>query len=528
MKTSEAGQLGGYLRLPRGATAPARDGRAAQSSSRGRPASVYRLAARSATSRTWPSWSPSTTCRPACTVDHAAGTVSLGAAVPLRRGGGPRPAQGGGPPTQPALAAAHLGRRRGRDRHARLGRPARQPRDRGRGARARDLDGEVVTVAPRRRRLRRPRRRPRRARRGHAVTLDVEPAYEVRAARLRGPRLGRPVRALRRDHRRGDSVSVFTRWGETPRRQVWVKSRVRRRRGGRASCSARVAATSSGIPILGLDPVHCTPPARRARPVVGPAAALPDGLHARAPARSSSPSTWSRASTPSPRSRRVRGWRRDPPVLQVCEIRTIAADRLWMSPQYGQDTVGIHFTWKRDQEAVERRARRTSRPRWRRSRRARTGASCSSPAPRRSPARYERLPDFARWPSGSTRAARSATTGSSATSSASPGTRRTSRGRSVPPARRRARPAAECHVDAVVVGRDEAGDRRHLFQRILVAPGDVAVATHRPVRRVALVGAGVALVARLEICHHVLARQVEAGRDAGLEEQCRPRALGER
>jgi xylitol oxidase len=27
---------------------------------------------------------------------------------------------------------------------------------------------------------------------------------------------------------------------------------------------------------------------------------------------------------------------------------------LWMSPQYGQRTVAIHFTWKPDQEAVER------------------------------------------------------------------------------------------------------------------------------------------------------------------------------
>jgi xylitol oxidase len=40
------------------------------------------------------------------------------------------------------------------------------------------------------------------------------------------------------------------------------------------------------------------------------------------------------------------------PHLQVSEIRTIAADRLWMSPQYGSDTVGIHFTWTREPEAV--------------------------------------------------------------------------------------------------------------------------------------------------------------------------------
>jgi len=42
------------------------------------------------------------------------------------------------------------------------------------------------------------------------------------------------------------------------------------------------------------------------------------------------------------------------PILQVTEIRTIAADRLWLSPQYERDSVAIHFTWKRDPEAVER------------------------------------------------------------------------------------------------------------------------------------------------------------------------------
>ena len=42
------------------------------------------------------------------------------------------------------------------------------------------------------------------------------------------------------------------------------------------------------------------------------------------------------------------------PVLQVSEIRTIAADELWMSPQYGQATVGLHFTWTREPEAVAR------------------------------------------------------------------------------------------------------------------------------------------------------------------------------
>jgi xylitol oxidase len=42
------------------------------------------------------------------------------------------------------------------------------------------------------------------------------------------------------------------------------------------------------------------------------------------------------------------------PLVQVSEIRTIAADELWLSPQYGQDTVAIHFTWIARQQAVER------------------------------------------------------------------------------------------------------------------------------------------------------------------------------
>jgi xylitol oxidase len=41
-------------------------------------------------------------------------------------------------------------------------------------------------------------------------------------------------------------------------------------------------------------------------------------------------------------------------LLLVSEIRTIAADELWLSPAYGRDTVGIHFTWRKNQPAVTR------------------------------------------------------------------------------------------------------------------------------------------------------------------------------
>jgi xylitol oxidase len=59
-------------------------------------------------------------------------------------------------------------------------------------------------------------------------------------------------------------------------------------------------------------------------------------------------------------------------VLQVTELRTMAADNLWLSPAYGRDTVGIHFTWVKDMAAVlpviglleERLAPYDARPHW--------------------------------------------------------------------------------------------------------------------------------------------------------------------
>ena len=40
------------------------------------------------------------------------------------------------------------------------------------------------------------------------------------------------------------------------------------------------------------------------------------------------------------------------PVLQISEIRTMAADDLWLSMAYQRDTVGFHFTWIKDEAAV--------------------------------------------------------------------------------------------------------------------------------------------------------------------------------
>jgi xylitol oxidase len=40
------------------------------------------------------------------------------------------------------------------------------------------------------------------------------------------------------------------------------------------------------------------------------------------------------------------------PLLQISELRTVAADNLWLSPGCGRDVLGVHFTWKLDVPGV--------------------------------------------------------------------------------------------------------------------------------------------------------------------------------
>lgn len=73
----------------------------------------------------------------------------------------------------------------------------------------------------------------------------------------------------------------------------------------------------------------------------------------------------------------------------------MAQDGLWMSMSYGEDVVGIHFTWKPVREAVERAIGRLeaalvpfrARPHW--------GKLFDADAATLAPL-YERMPDFVR------------------------------------------------------------------------------------------------------------------------------------
>jgi xylitol oxidase len=218
------------------------------------------------------------------------------------------------------------------------------------------------------------------------VTLDVEPAYDIRQRVYEGL----PWQAVPDVFGAGYSVSVFTRWGDTAD-QAWVKSR------GEPPDELLGARPADGErhPIPGMDPVHST----RQQGVPGPwSDRLPHFQMGFTPSVGEEiqteylvPRTDAAGAIEAVRALgdAIR------PALQVCELRTIAADRLWLSPQYGQNTLGFHFTWKREPELVGRLvaalevalAPFAPRPHW--GKLFLAGAATIAD-------RYERLPDFAR------------------------------------------------------------------------------------------------------------------------------------
>jgi xylitol oxidase len=185
------------------------------------------------------------------------------------------------------------------------------------------------------------------------LSLDVEPAYEVRTRAFEGLSWKALFEHFDEISACGYSVSVFTGWGDKVD-QVWVKSRVTDApEAERGDLFGAVASTVERHPVLGLDPTNCSP--QLGRPGLW-SERLP---HFR---MEFTPSTGQELQSEYvvPRrhtlaaidSLRALGDRMRP-VLQVCEMRTVAADRLWMSLHHGQNTTGFHFTWMPDQDRVE-------------------------------------------------------------------------------------------------------------------------------------------------------------------------------
>jgi xylitol oxidase len=176
------------------------------------------------------------------------------------------------------------------------------------------------------------------------LTLDVEPAFEIEQRVFEGMTWQALAEHFDEIVSVGYSVSVFTLFGEDVD-MVWVKSRTDGPPPPDGALFGATPAAADRNPVPGVDPTNATPQLGRPgswadrlphfrmgfTPSAGeelqseyliPAGAAVDALDA------------------------VRGLaHRIRPLLQVCEIRTIAADRLWMSMNHDRDSVAFHFTW---------------------------------------------------------------------------------------------------------------------------------------------------------------------------------------
>ncbi|MGA7203420.1 MAG: D-arabinono-1,4-lactone oxidase [Specibacter sp.] len=153
---------------------------------------------------------------------------------------------------------------------------------------------------------------------------------------------------------RAYSVSLFTDWSGDAVGQAWSKERVDdgRSRDYPASLFGGTAATVELHPLPGVSAVNCTPQ-------LGVAGPCSDRLsHFRMDfLPSSGDEIQSEYLLPREHAAAaITAMRRlsatISPLLLVAEIRTVAADDLWLSPNYGRDGIGLHFTWRLDPDGV--------------------------------------------------------------------------------------------------------------------------------------------------------------------------------
>ncbi|MBD0838500.1 FAD-binding protein [Streptomyces sp. TRM68416] len=180
-----------------------------------------------------------------------------------------------------------------------------------------------------------------------ALTLDLEPAFEVEQhvfTELPLERLEFETVA-----RAAYSVSLFTDWRAPGFRQVWLKRRTDQ---PLADFPWAAPATEKMHPVPGMPAVNCTEQF-----------GVPGPWHERLPhfraefTPSSGAELQSEYLLPRPYAldalHALDAVRTTlAPVLQTCEVRTVAADEQWLSPSYGRETVALHFTWVEDTAAV--------------------------------------------------------------------------------------------------------------------------------------------------------------------------------
>ena len=186
----------------------------------------------------------------------------------------------------------------------------------------------------------------------HTVTLETVPAFDV-AQTVYGPvPFAALVDAFDDVSALGYSVSCFSTLRAEVFDTVWIKQVAGSTPVAPESLLGATARTEETHPIPGVDPVNCT----AQRGVPGPAAdRLPHFRADHLPSAGAEiqceylvPREHARAAL------RALAGLREPlaGLVQVCEVRSIAADHAWLSPMYDQPCVAVHFTLERDAARV--------------------------------------------------------------------------------------------------------------------------------------------------------------------------------
>ena len=185
------------------------------------------------------------------------------------------------------------------------------------------------------------------------VTLDIEPSFQVEQTVYEGLSLDAVLADLDAVTGLGYSVSLFTTWRDVDVvDQLWLKRRPDRDPAAPVEVAGARPASGSRHPLPGVSAEHCTEQGGVAGPWLE---RLPHFKMGFTP--SNGEELQSEYLVPREHAvaaiEAVRGLAAEiAPLLFVSEVRTVAADPLWLSPASGRDVVGLHFTWRPAQPQV--------------------------------------------------------------------------------------------------------------------------------------------------------------------------------
>ncbi|THV28705.1 D-arabinono-1,4-lactone oxidase [Glycomyces paridis] len=188
----------------------------------------------------------------------------------------------------------------------------------------------------------------------HTVTLDLLAGFEMRQYVYDGLTYEAVVDHFDELTSAAYSTSLFTAWGAEPAFQFWVKQRTADQSHPfpKANWYGAPLADGPRHPVPGVDPAACTVQQGQTGPWLERLAHFRPEFTPSAGDELQSEYLIDRADAPAAIEALAGIGRLLAPVTQISEIRTMAGDDLWLSPAYGRDTVGLHFTWVSDVEAV--------------------------------------------------------------------------------------------------------------------------------------------------------------------------------